>query len=90
MSVGLYNVVSLCRRIFVDLVIIRPSGACRRISSLVVRCWVISYVLVDVESKSGKMGLVLKVVFLGCHPRDCGLGVGGVVCTFLRAGALLV
>ena len=33
LSVGLYTVVSFCRRAFVSLVIIRPSGACRRISS---------------------------------------------------------
>jgi hypothetical protein len=88
--VGLFNVVSFCRRAFVNLVIIRPSGACKRISSLVVGCWVTSYVPVDVASSSGLMGAVVKVVFFGCHPRDCGLGMGGVVRTFLRVGALLV
>ena len=36
------------------------------------------------------MGLVVKVVFLGCHPRNCDLGVGGVVLTILRVSALLV
>jgi hypothetical protein len=55
-----------------------------------VGCWVILYVPVGVESRSGLMGVVVKVVFLECHPRDCGLGVGGVVRTFLRVGALLV
>ena len=90
MSVGLYSVVSFCRRAFVDLIIIRPSGACRRISSLVVGRWVISYVPVDVESRSRLMSLVVKVMFVGCQPRDYGLGVGGVVRTFLRIGALFV
>ena len=42
------------------------------------------------ESRSRLIGVVVKVVFLGCHHRDCGLGVGGVVRTFLRVGALLV
>ena len=31
--VGLYRVVSFCRRAFVSLVLMRLSGACRRISS---------------------------------------------------------
>ena len=53
-------------------------------------CWVISYVPVGAESRSGLMGVVENVVFLGCHPWDYGLGVGGVVRTFLRVGALLV
>ena len=87
---GLYNVVSFYRRDFVSLVIIRPFRTCRRISSLVVGCWVISYVPVGVESRSGLMGVVVKVVFLGCHPRDCDLGVGGVARTILRIGALLM
>ena len=87
---GLYSVVSSCRRAFVNLVIIRPSGACRRISSLIVGRLVILYVPVGVESRSGLLSLVVKVVFLGCHPQDCGLEVGGVVRTFLRVGALLV
>ena len=41
-SVGLYIVVSLCRRAFVSVVISRPSGAWRRISLWFVGCWVIS------------------------------------------------
>ena len=77
-------------RVFVSLVITRPLRACRRISSLVVGCWFISFVPVGVESRSGLMGLVVKVMFLGCHPRDCGMGLRGVVITFLRVGALLV
>jgi len=87
---GLYSVMRFCRRAFISLVIIRPSGACRRISSMFVGCWVNSHVPVGVESRSGLMGLVVKVVYLGCHPRDCGLGVGGVVLIFLRVCALLV
>ena len=36
------------------------------------------------------MGVVVKVVCLGCHPPVCGLGRGGgVVLTFLRVGAIL-
>jgi hypothetical protein len=88
--VGLYSVVNLCRRAFVSIVIIRLSGACRRIYSLFVGCWVISYVQVGVESRPGLMGVVVEVVFLGCHPRDFALGVGGVVRNFLCVGALLV
>ena len=53
-------------------------------------CWVILYVPVGVESRSGLMGVVLNVVFSGCHPRDGGLGVGGVVRTFLQVAAVLV
>ena len=45
---------------------------------------------VGVESRSGLIGLVVKVVFLGCHPRVCGLGMGGVVLTCLQVGALLL
>ena len=90
MSVGRYSVVSFCRRAFGSLVIIRPSGACMRISASSVGYWVISYVPVGVESRSGLMGVVVKVVFLGCHPRDCDLGVGGVARTILRIGALLM
>ena len=77
-------------RAFVSLVIIRLSGACRRISALFVGYWVISYVQVGVESRSELMGVVMEVVFLGCQPRDYDLGLGGVVRTFLRVGALLV
>jgi len=39
-----------------------------RISASSVGYWVISYVPVGLESRSGLMGVVVKVVFLGCHP----------------------
>ena len=73
------------------LVVMRPSGACRRISLVVVGCWVISYVPVGVESRSELIGLVVKVVCLECHPRICGLvGGRGEVRNFLRISALMV
>jgi hypothetical protein len=77
-------------RAFVILVIMRTFGSCSRISLLVVGCWDISYDPVGMELRSGLIGRVVNVVCLGCHPRDCGVGKGGEVLTFLRIGALFV
>ena len=90
LSVGLYIVVSFCRRAFVCLVIDRPFGAWRGISPWFVGCWVISYVADGAASRSGIMGVVENVVCLGCQPRGCCLGAGGAVRTFLRVCVLSV
>ena len=41
-----------------------------------------------VESRSGLIGFVVKVVCLVCQPLVCGDGIGGVVRIFFRMGAL--
>ena len=88
LSVGLYKVVSFWRLSFLSVVISFPSGAWRRISLWFVGCWVISYVAVDIASRSGLMDEVVNVVCLGCQPRGYCLGAGGAVLTFFRMGAL--
>ncbi len=90
MFIGLYRVVSFCRRAFVSVVISFPSGAWKRISPWFVGCWVISYVAVNTESRSGFMGEVVNVVCLECQPRGCCLGAGGAVRHFFRVGALFL
>ncbi len=65
---GRYSVASLWRRAFVNLVIMRPSGACRRISLLDVGYWDISYDTVGMESRSELIDREMNVVCLGCHP----------------------
>ena len=56
-----------------------PSRACRRISLLFLGWRVISNDSVGTESISGFIGLVMKVVCLGCQPLGCVGGVGGDV-----------
>ena len=59
-----------------------PSGACRRISLLFLGWRVISNYLVGAESRSGVIGLVVKVMCLGSQPLGCVRGVGGDVRVF--------
>jgi len=86
---GRYRITGFCRRAFTILVITRPSGACKRISLSVVVCWNISYAQFGLESRSGLMDFVVKVVCSGCHPPVCELGAADVDMTFLQVGALL-
>ncbi len=64
---------------FVIVVMSLPSGACRRISLLFWGLRVISNDPVGTESRSGFIGLVVKVVCLGFQPLGCMGGVGGDV-----------
>ena len=61
---------------FVIVVMILPSGACRRISLSFLGWWVISNDPVGTESRSGFIGIVVKVVCLGFQPLGCGGGSG--------------
>jgi len=87
--VWLWRMLNFWRRVFVIVDISRPSGACRRISLLLVGWCVISNVPVGVASRSGLIGLVVNVVCRGCHPSGCFGGRGGVVRVFLRLGAFV-
>ena len=57
-----------------NVVISLPSGACKRISLLFLGCRVISNDPVGTESRSGFIGLVVKVVCLGFQPLGCEEG----------------
>ncbi len=87
---GWYNVVSLWKRAFVISSSMRPSGACNMISLLEGGWQVILYDPDDMASRSGLIGQVVNVVCFGCHPRDCGVVVGGEALTFSRIGVLFV
>ena len=45
---------------------------------------------VGAKSRFGFIGLVVKVVGLGCQPLGCVGGVGGIVRVFLRVGVLVL
>jgi hypothetical protein len=49
---------------------------------------VISKNSIGAESKTGLIGVVVKVVCMGCHHLVCGGGIWGVVRVFFRMGAL--
>jgi hypothetical protein len=66
------------------------SGACRKISLLFLRWRVISNDPVGAESRSGFIGLVVKVVCLGFQPLGCVGGVGGYVRDFFRVLVLVL
>ena len=74
---------------FVILAMSLPSGACKRISLLFLGWRVISNDPIGTESRFGFIGLVVKVVCLGCHLLGCVGGVGGDVRGFLRVVVLV-
>ena len=78
-----------CRRAFVLLVISLPSGVCKKTSVSFVGWRVISKDSAGVESRSGLIDLVVKVVCLGGQPLSCGGGMGGLVRVFYRMSALV-
>ena len=66
------------------------SGACRRVSLLLLGWRVISNDPFGTKSRYGFIGLVVKVLCLGYHPSGCVGGVGGVVRGFLRVLVLVL
>jgi hypothetical protein len=64
--VWLCSVLSFCIRAFVSFALSLPSGACSRTSSSFVGWRVVSKNPVGAVSRSGLIGLVVKMVCLGC------------------------
>ncbi len=79
----------MCKRAFVILVMSLPSGACKSTSMSFVGWRGTSNDPVGAEFRSGLVGLVVKVVGLGCQSFGCFGGIGGVVPGFFRMGSLI-
>jgi len=74
--VWLWRVLCFCRCAFVILVMSLPSGACKNTSMAFVGWSVISNDPVGAGSRSGLIGLVVKVVCLRCQLLGRGGGMG--------------
>ena len=71
-----------------NVVMSLASGTCRRISLLLLGWRVISNDPFGTESRSGFIGLVVKVVCFGFQPLGCRWGVVGVVRGFFSRTCL--
>ena len=85
----LWSVLSLCKRAFVILVMSLPSGACKSTSMSFVGWRRISNDPMGAEFRSGLVGLVVKVVGLGCQSLGCVGGMGDVILGFFLVGFLI-